>query len=175
MPGEDAIIRFKTYTISDTIVRPANTTAYASGDAVSDVTTNDPHTFTIPDKALITPGPVTGAIDSLIILTDKASAAPTLELYLFATTITETADNAAWSLSDTDMLNLIGIIDIASTDWKDGAACAVASKSNTGIAFTLKNDGASTPYAIIGQLVTRAVYTPASDEEITIKLVLSLD
>ena len=41
----EAIISFQTKFVSDLITRPANTTTYGVGDAVSEVTTNDFFTF----------------------------------------------------------------------------------------------------------------------------------
>jgi hypothetical protein len=77
----------KRLTLSDSITRPANTTAYAAGDVISAVTTNDHYAFD-SSKA----GQLRGKIEMarMMVLANQ-STKPDLELWLFAEDIAEVA------------------------------------------------------------------------------------
>lgn len=72
------------------------TTAYTAGDQVGAV-----FTFTLTNKTIILGG----------ILSDKAAIVGAMTLWLFNSSPTPAADNAAFSISDADALNVIGTIE----------------------------------------------------------------
>lgn len=163
-----AQISFVTKTISDSITRPSNTTQYADGDAISEVTTNDFFTFSgvcRPSKfsALITGATLISSIDT--------SGGLAADLYLFADNElpTEAADNAAWAVTDAQLLNCLGVISFPAADWDTAGANSLCSVNNLGLAIS---PGRSN---IVGQLVARSTYTPASAEVFSVQLKVTQD
>ena len=162
-----------TIIVTDSITRPANTTAYAAGDVISEVTTNDHYTFTpaAPDAGLV--GYIEHAVMSI---NANQSTLPDIELWLFHTDIAEVADNSAFAPTDAEVLTLIGVIDFPLTGWKVGLSGAGASGNiiqeipAVGIPYrTQPASGGS----IFGQLVVRNAYTPISDEIFQVRLSLT--
>lgn len=79
-------------------------TAYTAGDQVGSL-------FTITDAVRATGG--TGTIVSAFLL-DKADIIGAFDIVLFKQTVTLAADNAAFSVSDADMEQCIGVIPLSS-------------------------------------------------------------
>lgn len=62
------------------------------------------------------------AVVKSVVITDKlTTAAVDLELWLFSETFTAPTDNAAWSISDVDQLNCLGVIELDSAKWYSNA------------------------------------------------------
>jgi hypothetical protein len=97
-------------TISTDITRPADTTAYAANDALSD-STSAPTSggFTFTSAASKSGG--SGIITDLIV-TSSADPATTLqgEIFLFNTSVTNINDNAAFAVSDAEIKTCVGKI-----------------------------------------------------------------
>lgn len=148
-------------TATSTITRPANTTAYAAGDTISDATGDAHFTFTGLPIHTGHGGMVEAAlvIDSVV-----AATPPDLELWLFSSDIAAIADNAAFAPTDTEVLSLVGIITFATASFKKGTVNQVCVQNNLGISFKADN--------LYGALVVRNAYTPASGE--VFKVVLSV-
>ena len=164
------------------IERPDNTTTYAAGDVIGEVTTNDHYAFTLSGLTEASQTIGSGVIDSarMMINSNKtAGTLPDIELWLFDTDVTEVADNSAFAPTDAEILTLVGIIDFASTSWKVGLSGADASGNivqqvdNLGIVY--KAVGQNQNAVLYGQLVLRNAYTPIASEEFHTELVLSLD
>lgn len=83
--------------------RPADTTAYVAGDAISDSTTA-PTTFTLSNMGRASGG--SGVITDLIILSND-TAALAGEIWIYDSSVTATNDNAALSVSDADQAKLV--------------------------------------------------------------------
>jgi hypothetical protein len=139
-----------------TIVRVTptiNTDAYASGDALGGLLT-----FT---NALLAKdiGVSTGVIVSAFILDEENSPehAP-IELWLFKATFTATANNAPFDVSDADLLNCLGVIKFAASDYVDSANCAIATRTNVGLVVEGSAVGET---SLFGQMVVRATPTYA--------------
>ena len=93
-------------TVSVDVTRPANTTAYAINDCLSD-STSAPTTFTIANAAKASGG--SGLITDVIVLSDADPAIPLQgEIFLFDSAVTSPNDNAAFALSDADARKCIG-------------------------------------------------------------------
>ena len=163
-------VGFRTVEILKFITRPANTTAYAADDAISDTSADNLYNF---NNAARSPGG-SGTIDKCVIV-DSADAAtrPDLELWLFNTPPAKTTDNSAWAVSDTELNFLTGIIVLPAGDFKRGAASGnlAQMQANLGIPFVCRPSSTS----LYGQLVVRNAYTPASGEIFTITLSISQD
>ena len=179
---QESIIQFRTKRFTDAITRPANAAAYAAGDVISEVTTNDHLTFgtaTAVDGSgnpVGAPGKLSGSIDvARCFSSANQSTLPDLELWLFHTDIAEVADNSAFAPTDAEMLTLIGIIDFPVADWKVGTATAgaggnaVCEARQIGLPFRLATQ------VLYGQLVVRNAYTPVTSETFTVELVVTQD
>lgn len=146
---------------NSTITRPADTTAYAAGDTMSDATGNAHLTFSgLPIKT------GEGAMIEAAVFIDSVLAAtpPDVELWLFSADIATIADNAAFAPTDAELLTLVGIITFATASFKKGTVNMACVQNNLGLSFK-----ADTLY---GALVVRNAYTPASGE--VFKVVVSV-
>ena len=97
-------------TVSTDVTRPADTTAYAVGDALSDSTsapTSGGFTFTSAARTSGGSGIITDAI-----ITTAADAATLLqgEIWLFNQAVTNINDNAAFAVSDAEIKTCVGKI-----------------------------------------------------------------
>lgn len=147
---------------SANFTRPANTTAYASGDLVANSTTAgsvSPLSFTLGNSA----GTGQFRLSRVRLLkTDPGvtNAAFRLHLYEASPTVTN-GDNGAW-LSN-KAANWLGAIDITSmTAFSDGAAGNGATAA--GAEMFIRMSAGKTIY---GLLEARGAYTPASGEVFT--------
>jgi hypothetical protein len=101
-------------TISTSIVRPSDANAYTANDALAD-STSAPTTggFTLSGMARRSGG---GGLIRDAVFSMSAATALQAEIWLFDQAITAVNDNAAFSLSDSDVLNLVGVIPFNCTD-----------------------------------------------------------
>lgn len=152
--------------VTDTIVRPANTTAYAAGDVIS-TTGGEILEFTGMAARNGASGLITTA--HLIINTNQATDL-VADLILFDTTLTVVADNAAMVATDGEAVTYCGVIQF--TTPVDLGANNVA-YTVTGLNLRYVCTASST--SIFGLLVARNAYTPASGDTFTIRLVTDLD
>ena len=163
-----------TEVVEDSFTRPADTTAYADGDGMSDNTVVGSATVLEFDgcaTSLNGSGTVVSAM-----LFSSANKATKLEadLHLFDTEPGPLADNADADLTDAEALNIIGTIPFDT--WYETNATADAggnahSLGNKGI-FGYRCTGAA---KLWGVLIARNAYTPVSGEQFTVRLQLQLD
>jgi len=155
--------------VNGAVTRPANTTAYAAGDVVTN-STSAPTVITFANcaKANGGSGVVFGAecVDSA-----NQSTKPTLELWLFDTTFTPDNDNAPFTPTDAELATLVGIVQFSTWLVGDATAgaggnCASMGSLSDPIAFVA---GAATTN-LFGILVVRNAYTPVSEEQFTVRL-----
>ena len=154
--------------VSATVVRPNDTIQYAAGDQVADSTTEPtPITFAGVARANGRSGYI---IQALCIDSANQAIKPNLELYLFNVAPTPNNDNAAWTPSDADMLNVIGVIEF--NVWKVGNAGAGAAGNCVAVA-----DLSAIPFRcgaavddLYGLLVERGTYTPVAEESFKVVL-----
>lgn len=159
-------VRGQGHTTSTSVTRPANTTAYTAGDVVGD---GSVLTFA---HAAARPGEP-GVIQQAIITSSAyVATAPDLELWLFDTTVTADADNAAFTPTDAELSTLVGIIDFATANWAIGDATAgvggnhVCVAANLGIPFNPAIGAGD----LFGVLVVRNAYVPISAEVFNVRL-----
>jgi len=149
-------------TVSTDITRPADTTAYAANDALSDSTsapTSGGFTFTSAARASGGSGIITDAI-----ITSSADAATLLqgEIWIFDTAVTNINDNAAFAVTDTEIKTLVGKIPFTLEDAGNNGSAHV---QNLSIGFTAVGS-ANLRYLV----KVKNAYTPESAEVLTVRL-----
>ena len=166
-------VGFRPVFVSDSITRPSNTTAYAAGDAISEVTSNDFFTF---DGVLPISPERTGTLNT-VRLVSSANQSTKLdgELWLFRSTFTETADNSAFAPTDAEVATLVAVVDLPSSFWIVGNAASGASGNAVIEVTNLELPVTGDAGKLYGQLVARNAYTPVSAEVFTCELVVSQD
>lgn len=156
-----------TPTISLSITRPADTNVYAINDVYADSTsapTSGGFTFTSAARA----SGKTGKITDLWV-SNSNNAATTLqgELWLFDSAPTAVNDNAAWALSDADVLKVVAVIPFA----------LIAEANNSwahiqNLSIGIQPSGSANLRALVK---VRNAYTPASAEVLQFRLKISQD
>jgi hypothetical protein len=148
-----------------TLTRPANVTAYAAGDVVSDGS-NARFVFSdLPDIV------GRGFVIESAVLIDSANVGtkPDLELWLFDADLTDLdADNAPWTPSDAQLATLVGIIPFPTASFKVGDATAGAGGNSACVQSNVRI--AAKANTLYGVLVVRNAYVPVSGEQFTIRL-----
>lgn len=155
--------------ISASFTRPNDTTAYASGDVICN-STSAPVVLTFP-RATVTQGPKFSIIAQAM-LVDSANQATKLdsELWLFDTAPAIDNDNAAFTPTDAECANLIGIIPFNTFYVGDATAGAGGNVVFREANLTIPVETKASDNAIYGVLVARSNYTPVAQESFTIKL-----
>jgi hypothetical protein len=129
-----------------------STSAYAAKDCMGGL-------LTFANSARASGGAIT--IEGGVV-TDLSATMPSLDLLLFDQTFTAGTDNAALDVSDTDILNLVGVIPF--TTWADFADNSAATRFGVGLSAKLAGT------SLFGQLVTRSVVTLIGTSDITVIL-----
>ena len=146
-------------TATTTITRPADATAYAANDALSD-STSAPTTggFTLSSMCRASGG--SGILTDMAIVY-SGNTAVTASVYLYDSAPTAQNDNAAWSVSDSDQLKLVGIVPFTLT--ADGAN-GVANVQNLNMGYTCSGSANLRFMVKVG-----AAFTPASADTLTVR------
>lgn len=155
-----------------TYTRPADTTAYAAGDVLSDSTSAGTY-LTFSGVATTNGG---GAEVVGVTIVDDANQTTKLQvqLWLFDTAPGATLnDNAALALSDTDMSHLVAIIPVSNVYVGNTASGASGNCALVTAGQVYKVACASGDTALYGVLVVQNAYTPVSGESLTVKLHLA--
>lgn len=160
--------------ITTSLTRPADTTAYTAGDAITD---NAGTKLTFANVARLAAG--SGQIKRITLI-DSANVAtkPDVEIWLFDTSFTPDTDNAAFTPTDAEMETLICVIAFGTAAWNVGTATAGAGgnamiEGALSHAINFKCTGSLTD--IYGALVVRNAYVPVSQEKFTIRLHIEQD
>lgn len=147
--------------VSATFTRPADTTAYASGDLVANSTTAGnvvPMTFPLSD---IGRGGMIRRCRIRKSGTSVTSSSFRLHLYTTASITCANGDNGAWSTNQA--INYVGAFDVTvDRAFTDGASGNGIPVTGYEINFGLNN--------YYGLLEARGTYTPASAEVFTVEL-----
>ena len=142
-------------TATTTVTRPADTTAYTANDAFGDSTGG--HTLTSICRTSGGSGVITDFI--LVYSTTQAVSG---EVWFYDASITETDDNAAWAVSDTDQLKLVGKVAFATV--ADVANNSVYHEKGLNMGYTCSGT-ANLRY----QVKVTTGYTPAASDTLTIR------
>ena len=154
------------------LTRPADTTAYAAKDVVSD-STSAPTVLTFANFARVNNG--SGMIVRARLMTDQKTCTAGFRLHLFHTAPTATNDNSPYLLLYSNAANRIGMIDfpaMTSEDSTNSTAAATMRPSSDGSYGTpnLWYQAAAASRAIYGVLETTSAFTPASGQKFYIEL-----
>lgn len=148
---------------SQTITRPANTTAYASGQLVANSTTAGSVTpFKITNAVRVNGG--SGRIERVRLYKSGTSIGASFRVHYYRSSPAVTnGDGGAWLTSGAAYIGAMDvIIDRAFSDGAEGAGVPLI---GNGILFTL-DDGVSDLFALIE---ARSAYTPASGETFSLR------
>jgi hypothetical protein len=146
-------------TVSTDITRPADTTAYATNDALSDSTsapTSGGFTFTSAARKSGGSGVIT---DAIITTSNDAGTLLQGEIWLFNQAVTNVNDNAAFAVSDAEIKTCVGKIPFT---LEDAGNNGFYHAQNLNIGFTCSGS-ANLRYLIR----VKNAYTPASAEVLT--------
>lgn len=138
-----------------------DTAIYASGDVLSS-------TVAIPDAASENFG--TGIIHSVTLL-DKDDEAGALDLVFLRTNVSLGTLNAAVSISDTNADEILGVVEIAASDYVDLVNSQIVTKTNLGIGFRTE----ATSQAIYVAAISRDTKTYTTASDITLKITILQD
>jgi len=153
--------------VAATFTRPANVTAYASKDTVSD-STGSPTVLTFTNVARVNAG--TGYIVKARIMTDQSTNVARYRLHLYNVAPTAINDNAAWTLLWANKEERIGHIDFDGCQTEGtGSDCANAVNATVRLHF------AAATRTLYGLLETLDAFTPASGQNYYIELSAELD
>lgn len=155
-------------TISVDVTRPADTTAYAAGDAISNSTTA-PTTggFTLTGAARKSGG--SGIITDVCVMSSNDPATRLSgEIFFFNQSVTNINDNAAFAVSDTEIKTCVGVVPFSLFDAGNNG---LAHLTGLNILFTCSGSA-----DLRFLLRARNAYTPASAEVITVLVkILQID
>ena len=159
--------------VSVTKTRPADTTAYAAGDVISE-STSAGSVWTFADVVHTDGGG--GRIVRAAFLDDDTGHTNQVALLLFSVTVTgalnDNGANTSPLLADSD--NFIGSIDFdASKDYGTGFSFAVATEGNSKLPLPFRCEGGDKD--IYGVLVAVDALTPSSGEIFRINLQIDQD
>lgn len=156
--------------------RLANTTQYTANDALSDDTASA--TYLTFNRCARLPGMGGRVLSVSAIGTANQATKPALELYLFDDSVTATADNAEFGLTDADAAKCIGAYSFANTDFIDLDVTSGANGNMYGTPSTVPVRVfrcQNTSQALYGLVKVTNTYTPVSGEKITFQLHLEQD
>lgn len=147
--------------------RPADTTAYAASDSVSN-STSSPSVLTFTNAARNNGG--FGYLTAAFLQTSQTTMTGQLRLHLFRVAPTAINDNAAYTLLNANNGNRIGWIDFVTF-------VTGGSGSDTAMSFGSFPGGAALPYtcdgsstSILGAFETRNAWTPANAQTFRVQL-----
>lgn len=168
--GELAVVAGgRTVCAEAAFTRPADTTAYAAGDVVADLTAsaNDLEFTAIVRK----PGGSGVILSAVLIDGANQGTKGDFELFLFDTAMAMDNDNALFTPTDAELEKLVGVIDFGATPFVGDATsgadgnCAYV---QAGVNLAFKCAGSDTK--LYGVLVVRNAYTPVSAEPFRVRL-----
>jgi hypothetical protein len=147
--------------VSQEIIRPSDTTAYAAADVVGP--TGGAAVGVLAD--LFSENGGTGYLSKVELFTDQSANVAGYRVYFFNTAPTAIADNSPFTLLYADAAKYIGFVDIFGVA-TEGAGSTGASGLWTG---QLAAKAAAADNDLYYVIVTKTAFTPASAQKVTIK------
>lgn len=152
--------------------RPADTTAYAAGDVVSD------NTVTTTIQEIVNFGPANGTTGFIVgakIATDLKSITPRIRVHLYSVaTVTINGDNVAWMDLYVDTPKQLGWFDLPPMiTGADTINSTLSSSQDMTLRIPVKLDSATD--SIFFVLETLDAFTPASGQKLTLTLLGELN
>lgn len=159
-----------TAVVEASVTRPADTNAYADGDAISS-STSAPAVLEFEGAARGAGG--SGIVLSALLLLSANNTAGDFELRLYDASITPGNDNAAYAPSDSDNAKLVAVVTF---DEEIVTNASSGADGNQAFGPVSVNAGfVSADGSLYGQLVARAAYTPVSAEAFSVRLAVLQD
>jgi hypothetical protein len=161
-------------TVSANFTRPADTTAYAIGDAVTN-STSAPVILTFSSCARYAGG--AGKIINAVMVDSAAQATKgQFELWLFDTTVAPDNDNAVFTPTDAECATLVGVLAFTTPFVGDatvgaGGNCVYVTTPSAPIPYKCSSSSKD----LYGLVVARNAYTPVSGEVFTFRLFIDQD
>lgn len=150
---------------ADSLIRPANATAYAVNDVVNDSLSSSNKILAFKHASKNADG--SGVIVSAVMEADTANVTnPYFRLLLFKDSVASVADNAAWVPTHAYNARYIGSIDFALVS--NGTGSAIGESQNLLIPFV--SAGRLAGGYIYGVLIAKGAYTPGHNGKIRVKL-----
>jgi hypothetical protein len=168
-PGE--VRAGRSVSVSTSFTRPADTTAYAAGDAVTN-STSSPVVMTFANCARYSGG---GGVISSVGMLDSASVATkgSFELWLFTVAPTPDNDNAVFTPTDAELASCVGVYPLI-TNYVGDATAGAGGNAVYESAEKLRPFVCATT-SLFGLLVVRNAYVPVSAEVFTLFLEILQD
>lgn len=170
-PDPLSLLRPVSKVVTVSKVRPANATTYAAGQIVAESTS----AATVWTFAGVARANGLGAILQSVEFIDSVAQTlkPDLELWLFDTAPSTSAQNdaQAWAPTDAEMKFCLGYVTLATGSFKVAGPNGVIAAE--GLAKPLQCAAAST--SVFGVLVVRNAYVPVSTEELTLRMIVVQD
>lgn len=163
----------QTALVTASVTRPADTTAYATGDALTN-STSAPVPLTFAGCARDAGGSGRVRFVRVVDSANQASKA-TLELWLFAATVTADNDNAVFTPTDAECATLVGVIALGTPVVGDATSGAGGNAVYLVDALDRGFVCATGSMDLYGLLVVRSAYTPISAEVFTVTLDIRQD
>lgn len=148
-------------TATTSITRPADTTAYAAGDAIAN-STSAPTSGGFVFSGIARASGKSGIMSDLIVTSSNPAGGLSGEVYIFDTSVTAVNDNAAFGISDAEAKTLVAKIPFTLSANTNNAMAQV-----TNLAIGFEAVGSANLYFLVR---VTAAYTPISGEELTFRL-----
>lgn len=154
--------------VSDNFDRPADTTAYASGDLVADTTT----AASVAPLEFPTAGARACYVPAFRLHKEGPTGDIVFRLYLYATspTVSTAGDNGVFASNVNNAANLMAVYEGTVYGHKDGAVGDLVP-----ISGVIKKEYVGDPITIYGLLEIRTAYTPVSAETVTVTMIQEFD
>lgn len=149
--------------VSASFTRPADTTAYAAGDAVSNATSS-PAILQFPGAARAAGA---SGLTLLVRHVKSSTTAASFRLWLYRGAVAAVNDNVQFPLLWANRSSRIGYVDLAHTTGGTGSDCSEGLATFVLLPFSLVGT------ELFGQLTTTGGYTPASGEQHFIELAIA--
>lgn len=151
---------------SGTLTRPADTTAYASGDLVANSTTAGSVAAITLAGATINPGG-RGKIERVrLAFNDATLTNAQFRVHLFTTAPTTFTNGDNGALAMNGFADYLGSVDVTVAQAFSASPAGAAGFADCDISFVAKTGGSD----LYGVLEARAAYTPTSGEVFTLSL-----
>lgn len=154
--------------VNGSFTRPNDTTAYASGDAMTDSTSAP----TIINFANVASANNKGGVIIGATLIDSAnqSTKGLFDLFIFDTTATPDNDNSAFTPTDAELATLVGVISFDTPINGDATSGAGGNAVYPAVGLNLPFKTGASSRDLFGLLVARNAYTPVAQEVFTVRL-----
>lgn len=163
-----SVIVSELLTPTQNFTRPADTTAYAAGDAVSN-STSSPTVLTFASMARAN-GMGGTIIGARLFIANKAAIAAEFHLLLFNASPTANNDNAAFALGSADLDAMVGFLMFTPSAMTDSGNGSYPFRAYDAVNCPHPYRCGGSATSLYGLLTTRTAFTPASGTKFRVDL-----